>query len=126
MSEHHRVPDDDLTQPARQGDVPDWFTTSEASQPVINPDDRVEPKPGAPIALPASTSPPDPAAGEQPPDAEQPEASGDVRLVPPVGPRRRPISAYSVCLSPSGTLAAAPSGRGYACAHADTAIVFHP
>src|SRR5258706_13638493 len=122
MSEHHRVPDDDLTQPARQGDVPDWFTTSEASQPVINPDDRVEPKPGAPIALPASTSPPDPAADEEPPDAEQPEASGDVRLVPPVGTRRRPISADSLSVSPSAAMAAPPSVPAYACADLITAI----
>src|SRR5439155_11680574 len=97
--------------------------TSEASQPVINPDDRVEPKSGAPIALPASASPPDPAADEVPPDADQPEASGDVPLVPPVGTRRRrPISADSLSVSSSAAMAAPPTGRGYACADVITAI----
>jgi hypothetical protein len=129
MSDHHVVPDDDLTQPARQGEVPDWFSTSEQSEPVV------VPEPGesasnnkSALAAPLPGPPPEPIQSESPNAEEvgdQPQAEtmaetppdnyiryADVRRV---GTRRR----RTMAPPPQPQLS---SGRGYACADVITAI----
>ncbi len=143
MTDHHLVPDDDLTQPARQGEVPDWFATPEDAKPIVNPDEQAvtAQTPGKPAADSAAGSANDaatpgiaePAADErsdeESDEASEPVADGgetagegtegteDVPVVPPVGTRRRrPGRPRPV------PVASPPTGRGYGCADVITAI----
>lgn len=138
MSDHHLVPDDDLTQPARQGEVPDWFSTSEESEPVVVPE-PAEPAPGgkpAP-AVPMPDTLPEPIRSQSPVDespdelpaveevtdqpvaetmAETPPADYAYADVRPASTRRRRT------VVPPPQQPQLSSGRGYACADVITAI----
>jgi hypothetical protein len=123
MTDHGSASDHNVTQPARQGEVPDWFASSEESPPVVNAAPEEEVKPPVP---PSDTEDTDAdytdeveeEYEEEVEDTEEPEPPSDEDAVeeqpptPPIGTRRRRPAP-----EPS-----APSGRGYACADVITAI----
>ncbi len=134
MSDDHLVPSDDLTRPARQGEVPDWFSTSEESEPVVVPEPG-EPASGNKLAqaAPMPDTLPEPIRSQSPGDesyaneeiddqsvaetmSENPPADyipyADVRRV---GTRRRRTTGPPAQPQLS-------SGRGYGCADVITAI----
>ncbi|MCC7449245.1 MAG: hypothetical protein IT324_17630 [Anaerolineae bacterium] len=92
MTDHRLVPPDDelgTTQPSRQGEVPDWFTTSEESEPmIIKP--PVPPEEDIPVKLPtveelaaaesAQSAEPAATAGNEPPAESDDEADSDTPL----------------------------------------------
>ena len=108
MTDHPIVPDGDLTQPARQGEVPDWITSSEESSPVVadEPDkpDESGVTDGKPAVAEQSSVSPDeasdtesedsaePADSEETEEVEEAEDSEVRRPVPPVGTRRQRAS----------------------------------
>jgi hypothetical protein len=121
MTDHHLVPDDDPTQPARQGEVPDWFATPEDASPVVSAADEAAEKaaekpPEIPAAIPAQSDSPDDEMAEPDDYEESTEEDEEESYAPPVGTRRRPPDAAQPFP------AAMPSGRGYGCADVITAI----
>jgi hypothetical protein len=136
MSDYRFVPDDDQARPGRQGEVPDWFSTSAESEPVVVPE-PAEPAPGdqpalaAPIpdTLPEPIRPQSP-VGESPgveEAADQPAGEAAVESpsaddinyadVQPASTRRRRRRTIPPPQQPQLS-----SGRGYACADVITAI----
>ncbi len=127
MTDHHLVPHDDPTPPGDQGEVPDWFDTSEESAPIIGPAPAEEPIPSAPAETAPAPDRADQSArdevdqkadeelDEEPEPVDESDAGGDALVVaPPVGTRRRrPVQS-----APPPP----PTGRGYACADVITAI----
>jgi hypothetical protein len=134
MNDDDLVPGDDLTRPARQGEVPDWFSTSEESEPVVVPE-PAEPASGNKLAqaVPIPDTLPEPIRDQPPGDesyadeeigeqpvaetmAENPPADyipyADVRRF---GTRRRRTTGPP--LQPQLS-----SSRGYGCADVITAI----
>ncbi len=130
--------DMDITQPSHQGEVPDWFTTSEESPPVIIPA-PVPPADDVPFKLPpdleaeldaANTSNESYVMDDMDADAddyeddmddyEDEEEVEEEALLPPQRPTRRP--------APAGTrrrrtaAPPPPPSRGYGCADVITAI----
>ncbi len=114
MTDHHLVPDDDLTEPARQGEVPDWFATPDDAVPVVAPDEPVAPEAEDEVEQPADE---ETGADLEDADREEEEIDEEEPYIPPVGTRRR---RPSVPGEPREF--APPTGRGYACADVITAI----
>jgi len=84
MTDHRLVPPDDelgTTQPSRQGEVPDWFTTSEESEPmIIKP--PVPPEDDIPVKLPTVEE----LAAAEAAKPAAPVASTSAEDTPPVEP----------------------------------------
>lgn len=134
MSDEQTLPengDSDVTQPARQGEVPDWFTTSAESSPVIIPAPRdqsadvlpLPPDEGAP-ALPVGDS-------DEDDDKSVPEAPLQPAIARVGTRRRRPTTVNNMSGVVPGSrrrvvapvpVEPLPPQRGYGCADVITAI----